>query len=873
MTPGDGKKSVAARTDENKSVEGLNLEVILGQVLMVYPGLGVYLVLPKHGDATGQLITCCNISGCLGRTGVRGADVYEAGDDVLVACHRVADTQDLYTSSLSDVGYIMCAAPPDFMSSAQGYASANIHGYSLDYFNQLVSDAFATTKEIVNTVKDLSFGLPNDVFAGDHVKYGPLHTFLAVCATKTSIGSSPMAILETFAFHDKVRRTARSFQDRSTSVESGREPDEAEMLYYERLAMTELEGMGKIGTDFNSPDSRPPFTQIGDSLYTPTGKLIQDASQLGIFRHSRLRGKSGDGDLDAITTPFEENDLHYSGEGTKPIGKVSVRRTYDGRHETRAAGGIDHIKTAYIPVPEQIKQHDKDTPNEFNPEDPYDETFQTSDSDPPFSAFSSTLENQEFDQDTEKFRNSRAAARSDYWQTLTREELAEKYPDLDVENAPKQLEALDTTKPFYDEPPKIMEKDPVTELERRLYALESIIRQQPDGTIVISDGHGSEILMHRGRITISPSVDLELRPGRDCYELVPRRKVINANEEVQIVSNEGKVRVKADTDVDILAGNSGQGRILVENRGTAGSGSADAEDPGGILLRSQTDMRAIGSDIYLGLLPPDSTNPQDANVNGLQRERVGTVIIDSRGGDVGIHGNRLYARMADGVSMSAGNSLMAIAGGVYTVVANNTQFATGPFEIGVTQEGSINQFILDEHGVSIDILRAQGAQSSLQVAGPITVGSATVQGQVFSASMRSARGSFGNASLLSGMFGGEIPPPDVQIDPFSVQSISNFAQGYAELAEQANVTDDNLLKQWFQFDRREDVDQQDFIMYEMRWQAMMGVAGAGTKWSQQPVQRSDGDDSYAYPGYSEDDSVLVSAELGKRPMKDYIVNR
>lgn len=864
MTAGNGNKSVASRTDENKSTEGLNLEIIQGEVLMVYPGLGVYLVLPKHGDIAASLLTCCSINGSLGRSGVRGADVYEAGDDVLVACHKVANIQDLSTGSTSEVGYIMCAAPPDFMSTAQGYPGANIHGDSLDYFNQLVSDTFASTKEIISTIKDLSFGLPNDVFGGDYVKYGPLHTFLSVCATKTSIGSSPMAILETFAFHDKLRITARSLQDRSISVESGREPDEAEMLYYDRLAMTEREGMGKIGTE---PEN-PPFTETGPGQYQPTAA----ETQLGVFRHSRLRGKSGDGDLDAISTPFEEDGIHISGtDGTKPVGKVSVRQTYDGRHETRASGGIDHIKSLYIPVPEQTKQHDKDTPNDFNPEDPYDETFQTSDSDPPFTAFSSTLENQEFDQDTEKFRNSRTNAREDYWQTLTREELAEKYPDLDVENAPKQMDALDSNKPFYDEPPSVMEKDPVTELERRLYALESIIRQQPDGTIVISDGNGSEILMHRGRITISPAADLELRPGRDCFELIPRRKVINAGEEVQIVANEGKVRIKAETDVDVLAGNGGQGRILIENRAGSGVAGDDSEDPGGIVLRSQSDLRAIGADLYFGLLPPQNTSLEDANANGLERGRTGTIVIDSRGGDVGIHGNKLYARMQAGVSFSAGNSLMAIAGGVYTVVATRGQMAL-PLEIGTTEEGSIDQYILDEHGVSLDFVEQQGSISSLRVAGQIVAAGATFQGVVSSGSMSAAGAAFGNASPTSGLFGGDIQPPQVRIDPFSVQSLSQFADGYARGVESADITDANLLKPWFQFDASEDVDQKDFIMYEMRWQAMMGVAGSGNAWSPKSVETSDGGDSYAYPGYSEDDTVLESAELGKRPMKDYIVN-
>jgi len=857
MTEFDDGKSAATVADLVESVEGLNLAIIQGEVLMVYPGLGVYLVLPKHGDATGELIVCCNVQGSIGRSGVQGGFIYEAGDDVLVAKHRGAYRMELGTRGLSQIGYILCAAPPNFMASAQGYPGANIHGESLDYFNQTVTNAFASTKQLMSTMRDLSYGSPNDVFGGDFVQYSPLHCFLTVCATKTSMGASPMALIEAFGFHDKVRITARNLEERGIAVEAGREPDEAEMLYYDRRAMSEREGMGAVG------DSKP-FTGE-DGEYD-----LAEEDQLGVFRHTRIGGPTADGVVDALLAPVEEDEVHTV-SGDAPVGKVSVRQTYDGRHETRAAGGIDHVKSVYIPVPEQTKPLDKDAANEFEPEKPYAETYKE-EQEEDFYPFAATLENEEFDADTENFRNSRTKARPDYFRVMTREQLAEQYPDLEVEDAPRKLEAIDAEEPYYDEPPHIEEEDPVTEMKRRLYALESLIRQQDDGTVVISDGHGSEIRMYRGRITISAAADLELRPGRDCIELVPRRKVITAGEEVQLSSNEGKVRIKAETDLDMLAGNGGRGRVLVENRADSGVQEEGEEepDPGGIVVRSKKDLRMVGADLYLGLAPPE----QEPSDNGLSNSPTGTLIIDSRGGSFGLQGQRLYGRFKSGISLSTNNALMGMTGSSFTVAANIAQFATGPFTIGSIEEGSIDQVILDELGVTQEELESRGSVSYLRVAGGIYANDATLQGSVRAGSATAKSGAFGNASLTSGLYFPDAEAPEVTVDPFSAQSLSDLSEAYGNSVPD-DLTDAKLLQAWFKFDKPEDVEQKNFIMQEMRWQAMLGVGldDGATKWDPKPVKTNDDEDTYAYPGYGPDEEILLTGLLGKVAFSEYIVNK
>lgn len=837
-----------------KSIEGLGLELIQGEVFMVYPALGVYLIIPKHGEVTAELTLACSLQGSSGRSGVRGGHIYEAGDNVLIACYKFLNNPlNIDGRAINALGYILSNAPPDFLSSSQGYPGANLHNTHLDHFTETMTNAFATTKKLTETLRDISYGSPNDVFAGDLCEYGPLHTFLAVCASKAAIGASPMAMVEAFAFHDKVRVTARTLEDRSITVESGREPDEDGVNYYERRAVSEKEGVGAIGAVV-------PFLEEAEG----TLKNAEEG-QLGIFRHTALAGKIADGEIEAVVRPVEEGAIHTS-NGTMPVGMVSVRKTYDGRHETRAAGGIDHVKSLYVPVPEQIKQHDAEAFDAIPEAEEAYERRSAADLGGAFSPFSAAEEANEVDEDEAKTRNSITRARPDYWKTLTREEMEEQYPGLDAEDAPRKLETLDSGKSFYEEPPSVEVEDPVTGLQRRLYALESIIRQQPDGTVVISDGHGSEIRMFRGRISISPAADLELRPGRDCLELVPRRKVTNAGDEVQIVSNGGKVRIKAETDVDVMAANGGAGRVLVESRGP------EQADPAlsGVHIKTAATLNMTGNDIYVGLTPPDDSI-RTGGSGGFSRERSGTISIDARQGRIAMLGQTLYAHMLSDMSLSAPGSVLGLQGGNATVVANSALFGVSRMQLSTIKNiANIPRGYYAEGGQDETIIDLP-QNPSLYVAGDIrAVGSVRAKGTLAASSVVAPTGAF-----ESGTFEATgIRSPDVDIEPFTAKTIAEaWSDFYADIP--SSWSDAGLLGAHFQFDKPPAISQENFEMQLMRWQLMLQASGSEVTWAQNAVADRSGKATYAYPGHGPDTTAngpINGGKLGKKTFNEYIVN-
>ena len=76
----------------------------------------------------------------------------------------------------------------------------------------------------------------------------------------------------------------------------------------------------------------------------------------------------------------------------------------------------------------------------------------------------------------------------------------------------------------YPPPESVELTDRVTGKVTRYYATSSFITQEPDGSICLCDGYGSEIRMSRGAIHISPALDLHLRPGRDLSAMAGRHQ-------------------------------------------------------------------------------------------------------------------------------------------------------------------------------------------------------------------------------------------------------------------------------------------------------------------------------------------------------------
>lgn len=121
------------------------------------------------------------------------------------------------------------------------------------------------------------------------------------------------------------------------------------------------------------------------------------------------------------------------------------------------------------------------------------------------------------------------------------------------------------------------------------------IFQGEDGSVIIRDAWGSEIVMIGGNIQLSCAGNIEIMPGRTALTIAGDDIVQKAQNSVDIEASEHDFRVSAYRNVQIVGGASTEqgGGILLEAKGEAGPYNMDAQDGGestltrGIVLKSR----------------------------------------------------------------------------------------------------------------------------------------------------------------------------------------------------------------------------------------------------------------------------------------------
>ena len=120
------------------------------------------------------------------------------------------------------------------------------------------------------------------------------------------------------------------------------------------------------------------------------------------------------------------------------------------------------------------------------------------------------------------------------------------------------------------------------------------IWQGEDGSIIIRDAWGSEIVMIGGNIQLSCAGNIQIMPGKTALTLAGDDIVHKAQNSIDIESADKDVRINGFKNVQILAGvdDSNPGGVTIEARGKAYAWDGDNADGGeqlhstGILLKS-----------------------------------------------------------------------------------------------------------------------------------------------------------------------------------------------------------------------------------------------------------------------------------------------
>jgi len=127
----------------------------------------------------------------------------------------------------------------------------------------------------------------------------------------------------------------------------------------------------------------------------------------------------------------------------------------------------------------------------------------------------------------------------------------------------------------------------------------------PDGSIVLQDGYGTQLTLGGGNVRITTPGDIIMESGRSNITYAGDDAIIKARKSVDITASLNDVRLKAERNMDMLSGNCGEGRMLLDNRadGYAYAPQSvegeDITDPGIILKAAKSQVTTAAGRVHV----------------------------------------------------------------------------------------------------------------------------------------------------------------------------------------------------------------------------------------------------------------------------------
>lgn len=584
--------------------------LIFGTILAAYPFLNCYVVATTHHGCP-RICRKMTSSG-LNLFSTRDGTMYASGDKVLI-----------YFPADHSYGIILGAVPLveklDELQFPEHICIPAFCGFRYEpLYNIPLQDE--ASMGLVN----FSAGRPIDAIPGDDIRMNALGIGSMVGRFMTMMRASDIARLDMFYMDNLVRFFTQNFEHFGAGMERFLKDDEGEITDTERFTPYPWESFG-----YNSPtvafkDGKFEL-KSGD---TELPKELQVAGQTGLFRLQSYRGYLGDVFRRNLLVPnpekaYPEAMKREEVSDIKPhIGVFEETLGIDGMYAVRSAKGIFLQKTSLIPVPKQVQT--VEDPNGDTPFGGSDTAYKAA------GQFGSGVEHKRNDFVWDKNGDTnnpiyRGIQLKEFnifqfnWQSMLpfiRHRNDFQVPEISqmkIGDVKRDTFVPDMSTKFVSDYPKVgkLKVDHRTG-DVSFYESTSTFGMLDDGSIVIEDGYGSQIKMSGGNIEITCPGDIFFRPGRSMIAMTPKDTIFRSGKHIELSSSEADIRLKAEKNLHVLAGNDGtSGGVLIESRS---NGSAMAfkdlvgEDvvSSGIVLKSTQAPTAIyGSSIYIR-----STNAQ-----------------------------------------------------------------------------------------------------------------------------------------------------------------------------------------------------------------------------------------------------------------------
>lgn len=647
----------------------------------------------------------------------------------------------------------------------------------------------------IDLIKDRSYNAPLDLCDGDYAITGVLKNSIYVGYGITSLNGSYNNNLTFYTESNGCVFSTGNYYINDSLL--GREETYADYngsaSYVKQLAYTTAESFGAVNENFPFKENK----KEGEQLY-----VINETGQFPVYRYQELAGAVCSGRSVSISS--YETDLDFNATNNNPdslkagiidvnkdskpadiiqYGLSSIRTPWDGSVSVNSLHSISLDKDYFIPYATQIAT-ESNTPLE----EPADDKEVLADT---YSSITGNLveyatqgasalyEYSKLGVIRRFFNNIRKRVKA--WKIRTFSEVSEK---LGIEE--RKLKTLNYGVPSYTSSLQPIQ-DPVSKQNTLIEALSAFIHISPSGAIVISDGYGAEIRLEGGNITLSPSGDLKILPGRDVIGIVPGRTELVSRDRIDVASDKGQFTIKAEKEAQIVS-NKGVVSLesLSEDHLTYISDNKDDAVKwagAGVVIKSANDLVINGSSISLR-----RQNKGDKS-EGRSSANSGNIIIDSNNGPLVLYGDTVAARGVKQVVMAGGS-------GAALSLAGSLEFAgsTVNFPGTVTVGGSRNSMnisipSIEQSGVIEETLNISGAsKGALVVNGDVAI---TGNMEALKASLdtlgvqrcRIVNGAVDNASLLSGLK----TPKDAASLNSPVDSLNKIAQQVSQTVNELPI--------------------------------------------------------------------------------------
>jgi hypothetical protein len=534
-------------------------EIKKGTVVLSVPFLHAYLV--KAGDREPLLLCTAAASGASQPIGVRSGDVIHTGSSVLV-----------YHSPSDYLGYILSTIPEPALYLPDQVQQGSRSSIRKDPAYRAIVDSSTGGLGITPQIS----GRPLDSRQGEHVMLAESGIGLFIDSFQAFLRVNEICGLFLNYFDNYTKLAGANLDLLSYATHRQDRLDEGELSGFSGHIIYPHEAAGVYDRRTNGFQQHgTEIVQLDDS-FAGAELEPQHCDQSPIYRIQEYTGYLGHGYKRFVVKPAKTSGTRRMSDAgeSQDVGLFMESLSLDGAYGIRSAKSIMLSKHPSVPVPTRKRDsgdHQGDTAVRADDENRY--------------AFSGIQE----DAVVHKAQEWKAAPDDNYgglqwvadtdgreahffnWKSVFPFAYHEKDFELPEDGQEESLAGVQYVTGTYQQSyvaPQPVELDVDERYGKTFfYKLASHLHFTDDGGIILSDGYGSRIVMSGGQIRTESSGDTIFMSAARIVSM-GKDVITRAESNVDISAANQDVRIKAERNMQMLAGNSGSGGMLFESKGT-----------------------------------------------------------------------------------------------------------------------------------------------------------------------------------------------------------------------------------------------------------------------------------------------------------------